>query len=86
MQINVTGHHIEVTPALRAYATEKLQRISRHTPGWRLRTLQFEAGERRGPRSDHSDMPHLRDTSLDRPQESGQEDSLCRVRDHRADC
>ena len=30
MQINVTGHHIEVTPALRAYVTEKLQRISRH--------------------------------------------------------
>jgi len=30
MQINITGHHIEVTPALRAYATEKLQRISRH--------------------------------------------------------
>jgi putative sigma-54 modulation protein len=30
MQINITGHHIELTPALRAYATEKLQRISRH--------------------------------------------------------
>ena len=30
MQINITGHHIEVTPALRAYVTEKLQRISRH--------------------------------------------------------
>ncbi len=30
MQINITGHHVEVTPALRAYATEKLQRISRH--------------------------------------------------------
>ena len=30
MQINVTGHHIEVTPALRAYVTEKLQKISRH--------------------------------------------------------
>jgi len=30
MQINVTGHHVEVTPALRAYATEKMQRISRH--------------------------------------------------------
>jgi len=30
MQIIVTGHHIEVTPALRAYVTEKLQRISRH--------------------------------------------------------
>ena len=30
MQINITGHHIEVTPALRAYATEKLQRITRH--------------------------------------------------------
>lgn len=30
MQSTVTGHHIEVTPALRAYVTEKLQRISRH--------------------------------------------------------
>lgn len=30
MQVNVTGHHVEVTPALRAYVTEKLQRISRH--------------------------------------------------------
>mgnify|MGYP001828459768 FL=1 len=30
MQINITGHHIEVTPALRAYVTEKLQKISRH--------------------------------------------------------
>lgn len=30
MQINITGHHIEVTPALKAYATEKLGRISRH--------------------------------------------------------
>jgi len=30
MQLNITGHHIEVTPALRAYVTEKLQRISRH--------------------------------------------------------
>jgi len=30
MQTNITGHHIEVTPALRAYTTEKLQRIVRH--------------------------------------------------------
>ena len=30
MQINITGHHIEVTQALRAYVTEKLQRILRH--------------------------------------------------------
>ena len=30
MQINITGHHIEVTPALRAYVTEKFQRIYRH--------------------------------------------------------
>ena len=30
MQINVTGHHLEVTPALRAYVVEKMQRISRH--------------------------------------------------------
>ena len=30
MQINITGHHVEVTPALRAFVTEKLQRLSRH--------------------------------------------------------
>jgi putative sigma-54 modulation protein len=30
MHINITGHHIEVTPALKAYVTDKLQRIHRH--------------------------------------------------------
>jgi putative sigma-54 modulation protein len=30
MQINITGHHIDVTPPLRAYTIEKLQRLSRH--------------------------------------------------------
>lgn len=30
MQINVSGHHVDVTPALRAYVTEKLRRIERH--------------------------------------------------------
>lgn len=30
MQINVTGDNVDLTPALRAYATEKLQRLSRH--------------------------------------------------------
>ena len=30
MQINITGHHVDVTPALRAYVTEKMQKISRH--------------------------------------------------------
>ena len=30
MQLTITGHHIEVTPALRAYATEKMQRLPRH--------------------------------------------------------
>ena len=30
MQINITGHHVEVTPALRAYVTEKMQKIARH--------------------------------------------------------
>jgi len=30
MQVNITGHHVDVTPALRAYVTEKMQRISRH--------------------------------------------------------
>jgi len=30
MQINITGHHVEVSPALRAYVTEKMQKLSRH--------------------------------------------------------
>ena len=29
MQINITGHGIEVTPAIRNYATEKLERLTR---------------------------------------------------------
>ena len=31
MQINITGHHVEVTPALRAYVTEKMQKLIRHS-------------------------------------------------------
>ena len=30
MQIDITGHHIDVTPALRAYVTEKMQKLVRH--------------------------------------------------------
>lgn len=30
MQINLTGHHIDITPALRDYVTSKLDRIDRH--------------------------------------------------------
>ena len=30
MQTTVTGHHVEITPPLRAYVTDKMQRISRH--------------------------------------------------------
>lgn len=30
MQLNLTGHHIEVTPSLRDYVSSKLQRLERH--------------------------------------------------------
>ena len=30
MQLSVTGHHIEVTPALRNYVTSKFERLERH--------------------------------------------------------
>ena len=30
MQINLTGHHVEITPALRDYLHEKLAKIERH--------------------------------------------------------
>ncbi len=30
MQLSLTGHHVEVTPALRSYVEKKLERIARH--------------------------------------------------------
>ena len=30
MQLNLTGHHVEVTPALRDYVSNKLERIEKH--------------------------------------------------------
>lgn len=30
MQLDVTGHHVEITPALRQYVVSKLEKISRH--------------------------------------------------------
>ena len=30
MQINVQGHQVDVTPALRDYATSKFERVTRH--------------------------------------------------------
>ncbi|KTD74409.1 ribosome hibernation promoting factor [Legionella tucsonensis] len=30
MQINITGHHIDVTPALRAFTEEKFDKLERH--------------------------------------------------------
>lgn len=30
MNLTISGHHLEVTPALRSYVTEKLDRITRH--------------------------------------------------------
>ena len=30
MQLSLTGHHVEITQALRAYVEKKLERIARH--------------------------------------------------------
>ena len=30
MNLNITGHHLEVTPAIREYVTGKLDRVLRH--------------------------------------------------------
>lgn len=30
MQVNITGHHVEVTNALRSYIDSKLERLERH--------------------------------------------------------
>lgn len=30
MQLNLTGHHIDITPALRAYVNDKMERVERH--------------------------------------------------------
>lgn len=30
MNLHITGHHLDVTPAIRDYVTEKLDRVTRH--------------------------------------------------------
>ena len=30
MQINLSGHHVDITPSLRDYVTSKLERLKRH--------------------------------------------------------
>ncbi|MBK9595682.1 MAG: ribosome-associated translation inhibitor RaiA [Rhodocyclales bacterium] len=30
MNLNITGHHLEITPAIRDYVTSKLDRVIRH--------------------------------------------------------
>lgn len=30
MQLNVTGHHVDITPALKDYVSSKLERLERH--------------------------------------------------------
>jgi len=30
MNLTITGHHIEVTPAIREYVTEKISKVTRH--------------------------------------------------------
>jgi putative sigma-54 modulation protein len=30
MNLNVSGHHLEVTPAIRSYVESKLERVTRH--------------------------------------------------------
>ena len=30
MNLNITGHHVEVTPAIREYVVQKLDRVIRH--------------------------------------------------------
>jgi putative sigma-54 modulation protein len=30
MHLNLTGHHVEITPALRSYVEKKLERVTRH--------------------------------------------------------
>ncbi len=30
MNLTITGHHVEVTPAIRDYVTDKLRKITRH--------------------------------------------------------
>jgi putative sigma-54 modulation protein len=30
MQINITGHHVDITAALRAYVEDKFERLERH--------------------------------------------------------
>ena len=30
MQLNLSGHHVDISPSLRSYVTNKLRRLERH--------------------------------------------------------
>ena len=30
MQLNISGHHVELTPALKDYVSEKFEKLERH--------------------------------------------------------
>lgn len=30
MQLNISGHHVEITPSMRAYVEKRLERVARH--------------------------------------------------------
>jgi len=30
MQLNITGHHVEITPALKSYVEDKIKKIEKH--------------------------------------------------------
>ncbi len=30
MQLNITGHHVEITPALKSYVQDKIKKIEKH--------------------------------------------------------
>lgn len=42
MQIQFTGHHVEVTPAMRDLTTKKLERLQKHAHGIQKIEVVFE--------------------------------------------
>jgi putative sigma-54 modulation protein len=80
MQLNITGHHIELSPALNDYVKTKLQRVQRHFDHvvdahfvlglekqlHRAEATIHVAGNKMHATSDHADMYAAIDLTIDK--------------------
>ena len=61
MQLDLSGHHVEITAALRSYVFKKFERISRHFEQRDRRALRAHGGEAAPQGRGHADAAGQQD-------------------------